>query len=124
MSSHLKFCVSTILLLGSVVFTSPCLADNAAPAPDAVTSEIPTATPEDQKEAVAPEAEAPKEANPTTFKPAKRETDGGKLFLISYMVFWLLPLYLLWITSRRVRRLEDDLTDLRALLPDDASPKA
>jgi hypothetical protein len=62
------------------------------------------------------DAEAEKPAK--RIVPAKKETDGGKLFIVAYIVFWLLPLYLLWITSRRVRRLEDDLKELRGLIPD------
>ena len=66
----------------------------------------------------APAEAAPAATEPVKrIQPAKKETDGGKLFIVAYIVFWLLPLYLLWVTTRRVRKLEGELKELRKLIP-------
>ena len=66
----------------------------------------------------APAEVAPPATEPVKrIQPAKKETDGGKLFIVAYIVFWLLPLYLLWVTTRRVRKLEAELKELRKFIP-------
>ena len=118
MNGSLKIRVAFFFLLSSLAFTGFASADDVADTAKTDTSEVkPAEAP--VEEPVVAEGEKVQEEKPSVFNPAKKETDGGKLFLVAYMVFWLLPLYLLWITSRRIRRLEDDLSDLRALLPSD-----
>lgn len=120
MNESLKIRFAFFFLLSSLAFTGFASAEDVGETAKTDASEVkPAEAP--VEEPVVAESEQVEEERPSTFKPAKKETDGGKLFLVAYMVFWLLPLYLLWITSRRIRRLEDDLSDLRALLPSDES---
>ena len=112
----------SLSLLLALTFVPNLWAQDATASADAAETTQPAAeaTPEEAPPAsVKPEvvlAETEKPAD--RIQPAKKETDGGKLFIVAYIIFWLLPLYLLWITSRRVRRLEDDLKELRGLIPD------
>ena len=112
----------SLSLLLALTFVPNLWAQDATASADAVETTQPAAEATPQEAPPAPvevpivEAETEKPAK--RIQPAKKETDGGKLFIVAYIVFWLLPLYLLWITSRRVRRLEDDLKELRGLIPD------
>jgi len=114
----------SLSLLLALAFVPNLWAQDATASADAVETTQPAveATPEEAPPAPVevPVVEAEAEKPTKRIQPAKRETDGGKLFIVAYIIFWLLPLYLLWVTSRRLRRLEDDLKELRGIIPDNS----